>query len=156
MKLKRLSHKDPECWRDWPALRRAIADAAVALGQKTIDPMLDKVLAGFAFEDHQGIPEDKRGSIAVWYVVDDAGAILAHLIAGEDLWDGERVIYVHQLWAPRLRPDLRRLAAEELDHFARARGCQTIMMYTRRDSPKFWGTTFGFSRFRVLYRRVVP
>src|SRR2546422_11204488 len=154
--LRRLSNKDDQSWRDWPARRRSIADGAVHLGQKVIDPLLDKALGAFAFEAHPGVPDEKMLWVAVWYVVDDEQQIVAHLVATKDAWDGEPIVYVNQLWAPRLRPDLRKLAAEELDNWARARGCRTILMYTRRHSPKFWKATFGFDPYRVLYRRSVP
>jgi hypothetical protein len=156
MKLIRLSNKSDECWGHWPALRDAISEAAAQLGQRTVATGLDKVLAHFAYEGHAELPPDRQGTMAVWYVLDDDGKIVAHLLATEDRWDGEKVIYVNQGWGPNLRRDLRAMICEELDNYARSRECRKILMYTRRHAPRFWKAVFGFEPRRVLYRRTVP
>lgn len=155
MELIRLSNKFDRCWADLPALRRAIEEAGVQFNQRTSATLIDRVVASFAIEGHPTIPADQQGTTAVWYVVNEAGKIVGHLLALEDTWDGEKVIYVNQLWARHMPREMQQTATEELDHYARARGCRRIFMYTRRHCPKFWKERFGFVPHRVLYQREV-
>lgn len=155
LKLKRLNSKDSSCWGDVPEIRRSITEAAVHFGQRGVERIIDRVIATFVTEGHPEIPASQQNTTALWYVVDEAGAVVAHLLAIEDAWDTAKCIYVNQLWARGLPVELQRMAAEELDHYARSRECQHIYMYTRRDTPRFWRARFGFERYRILYRRTL-
>lgn len=158
LKLKRFTNKDDQAWADWPALRRAIEEAAVQFGQKSIATVLDRILASFAIEGHASIPAEQQGTTAVWYVVDETGVIRAHLVAVEDAWDGGRCVYVNQLWAPHMPQAMIETALEELDHYTRSRGASQVFMYTRRDcerARRLWHKKFGFLRYRGLYRREI-
>jgi hypothetical protein len=166
MILKRLLAKDPDCWRDWPAVRASIEDAALHFNQKACPVVLDLLLGAFVSQGHHAVPPEQQDRAAAWYIVDDAGRVRGHLFVLQDTWDTEPVVFVHQLWGRGVPRTLQEQANRELNAYAASRGVEWIMMYTRRIPPpivrafrrlSYWSRAWNFEPYRLLSRRrVVP
>ena len=164
MRLIRFSSKNDECWAHAPAVKRAIEAAGVAFHQKAATTVAERCLANFLMEDHPLIPLDQQNTTAVWYIWDDeARCLRGHLVALQGEWDGSAVCFIYQIWVTprwsgRRDPVFRALpdtAAVEVDHYARSRGADRILMYTLRPS-RFWRLRWGYHLHRFMYAHEVP
>lgn len=166
MRLVRLTPKSEECWSHLPTVRASIAEAGVHFKQKGCPTVIDRIVANFAAESldsYQHVPKEQQHTTAVWYIWDDsAGALRGHLVALDGDWDGTHVTFVYQVWVTPKWPGrrdpifkaLQDTAAVELDHYARSKGAERILMYTLRPS-RLWGHRWGFKMRRFMYEHEV-
>lgn len=142
VELIRLDRKLDRAWALLPQVAARILDFGVRMGQADIDLLVKKVEAAFV------VPMD---TVAVWLAV-DGERVLGHLLAVEDDWAGQKIGFVLQLSMDggRVPEDVRRLANQELEAWARGHGYRKLLMLTRRGAFRAWRRLYGFDLFRYL------